>query len=301
MPIPSDAAQSPGDVMLRLADLEREVRELGAARRMESATIGSGGIRVRGEGAEIRIQTADGLTDLAVLSSDGIFFDGEPLLLPGSVAWFAGPAVNIPSTWRIADGHEESRTGVTAQLFAAIGTTWGAGNGTTTFNVPNLVDRFAVGAGSTYAVGATGGSLTTGAGTSHTHTNPTTAGGTSHTHTNPTTAGGSTHSHSIGDTGTAASHTHGISAGSDSTSQVTGPFVFTVSNQAHTHGGSTGSGGSHLHTNPNTGNESSHQHTQGDTGAETAHTHTQGSTGGESTHTHTSTPPYGALIPIIRI
>ena len=56
---------------------------------------------------------------------------------------------------------------------------------------PNLVDRFIVGAGSTYDVGATGGSntvtLTTNQIPSHTHTFT----GTSHTHTTTSSGGGS--------------------------------------------------------------------------------------------------------------
>jgi hypothetical protein len=38
----------------------------------------------------------------------------------------------------LCDGTAISRTGF-PQLFKVIGTTWGAGNGTTTFNIPNLV------------------------------------------------------------------------------------------------------------------------------------------------------------------
>ncbi len=43
-----DAAFSQGDIMRRLAMLEDEVRQLRAARRLESATIGDGGLRIKG-------------------------------------------------------------------------------------------------------------------------------------------------------------------------------------------------------------------------------------------------------------
>lgn len=43
--------------------------------------------------------------------------------------------------WLMCDGAEYSRT-VYAALYAAIGTTFGAGNGTTTFNVPDLRNAF---------------------------------------------------------------------------------------------------------------------------------------------------------------
>lgn len=46
-----------------------------------------------------------------------------------------------PSGWLICDGSGVSRT-TYAALFAAIGTTFGAGNGTTTFNLPDLRAEF---------------------------------------------------------------------------------------------------------------------------------------------------------------
>lgn len=44
-----------------------------------------------------------------------------------------------------------------SDLFSRIGTTYGAGDSVTTFNLPDLRDRFPTGQGSTYALGATGG------------------------------------------------------------------------------------------------------------------------------------------------
>lgn len=43
-----------------------------------------------------------------------------------------------PDGWLLCDGSAVSRT-LYAELFAAIGTTYGAGDGSTTFNIPNLV------------------------------------------------------------------------------------------------------------------------------------------------------------------
>lgn len=45
--------------------------------------------------------------------------------------------LTIPSTWLVCDGSAVSRTSF-VQLFKAIGTTFGPGDGTTTFNIPNL-------------------------------------------------------------------------------------------------------------------------------------------------------------------
>ena len=55
--------------------------------------------------------------------------------------FWAGTNETIPSGWIKANGAEVSRT-VYANLFAAIGTAWGAGNGSTTFNVPDLRGEF---------------------------------------------------------------------------------------------------------------------------------------------------------------
>lgn len=50
-------------------------------------------------------------------------------------------STSAPSKWRICNGAAISRT-TYADLFAVIGTRFGTGDGSTTFNVPNLIDRF---------------------------------------------------------------------------------------------------------------------------------------------------------------
>lgn len=72
--------------------------------------------------------------DLDNLSSDG----EERVFQPGIVLPFAGSTA--PSGWLRCDGAAVSRT-TYAKLFAVIGTTYGAGDGSTTFNLPNLQDR----------------------------------------------------------------------------------------------------------------------------------------------------------------
>lgn len=61
----------------------------------------------------------------------------------GIMQMFAGNT--IPAGWLLCDGSAVSRTDY-AKLFSAIGTTWGAGDGSTTFNLPNSIGRFAEGA-----------------------------------------------------------------------------------------------------------------------------------------------------------
>ena len=60
----------------------------------------------------------------------------------GVVQAFAGNTV--PDGWLLCDGSAISRTDY-ADLYAVIGDTYGNGDGSTTFNLPNLVDKFVEG------------------------------------------------------------------------------------------------------------------------------------------------------------
>lgn len=65
------------------------------------------------------------------------------LIMPaGTITLFAG--TTIPNGWFLCDGSEVSRTKY-SDLFNAIGTTYGSGNGSTTFNLPNLKGKVPVG------------------------------------------------------------------------------------------------------------------------------------------------------------
>lgn len=82
---------------------------------------------------------------------------GGARLMSGMImAW---PVANPPTGWLRCDGAAVSRI-VYAALFAMIGTTYGAGNGSTTFNVPNLLGRFPLGSYTGYPLGGAGGSPT---------------------------------------------------------------------------------------------------------------------------------------------
>lgn len=65
--------------------------------------------------------------------------DLSAVIPPGALIHYAGRTV--PSGWLICNGANVRRKDYAA-LFAAIGTTYGAGDGSSTFNLPNLNGRF---------------------------------------------------------------------------------------------------------------------------------------------------------------
>lgn len=75
----------------------------------------------------------------------------------GSGQQFLGPLSAIPAGWLYCDGSEVSRVDYAA-LFSIIGTYWGAGNGITTFNIPDLRNRILIGSG-TLAYATRGGNI----------------------------------------------------------------------------------------------------------------------------------------------
>jgi microcystin-dependent protein len=71
----------------------------------------------------------------------------------GCIVPWAGPT--LPADCLPCDGAAVSRTEYPA-LFEALSTTWGAGDGTTTFNVPDYRDRALYGIGGNIALGPSG-------------------------------------------------------------------------------------------------------------------------------------------------
>lgn len=105
--------------------------------------------------------------------------DGENVTPTGMIAAFGG--ATAPTGWQLCNGSAISRT-TNAALFALIGTTYGVGDGSTTFNVPDLRQRFPLGkaaSGTGSTLGGTGGAI------DHTH-----ALDTATSHAKVTTTGG---------------------------------------------------------------------------------------------------------------
>jgi microcystin-dependent protein len=99
--------------------------------------------------------------------------------VPSGVVCFTA-ATSAPTGWVVLNGQSLVRTGIYANLFAVIGTTYGAADGSH-FSVPSVQTRTIRGVGSGYPLAATGGvdSVTLGTGQlpSHGHSNTVAVGG----------------------------------------------------------------------------------------------------------------------------
>ena len=202
-----------------------------------------------GQGASAVLVTAAGTENqLLQAGSSGIpaFQTVTGLNPAGSIMMYA--ATSAPTGYLLCDGSDVNRVTYSV-LFAAIGTNYGAGDGST-FGLPNLEARFPIGYdGSTYTLSGTGGATTasytpggTNAGTAlttaqlaaHSHDSwgsgwPTGSwtGGTGTTQSSVTQTGGSLVSTSTLRTlesGSGATHTHTF-AGTPATIATLSPYV----------------------------------------------------------------------------
>ena len=133
---------------------------------------------------------------------------------------------SVPTGYLECDGSAVSRT-TYAALFAVVGTTYGTGDGSSTFNVPNLSDNVAIGKSNNKSIGSTGGANTVAS-----------AGN----------VGGNTANRSLS-TPQLASHSHGKAFGNSpglSNTQFNNSSFYKRSGQPRS-SGSKGSGGGHSH------------------------------------------------------
>lgn len=158
---------------------------------IELATDADGEFKVRGA-----TDRAAGVS-LAASSMDvvrAVMYAEAPRVPAGMISAYGGSSA--PAGWLLCDGSAVSRT-TYAALFAAISTAYGTGDGSTTFNIPDLRQRFPLGkatSGTGATLGGTGGAI------DHDHDSPLTTGAPSATiaATNLlTTAASPTHTHSV--------------------------------------------------------------------------------------------------------
>jgi microcystin-dependent protein len=117
---------------------------LGHASDTTLTRTGAGDIAIEGNGVYraggTDVAVADGGTGSSTAAGARTALGLDPLVVPsGAVMSFA--MNSAPTGWLECDGAAVSRTTYSA-LFTAIGTTFGTGDGSTTFNVPNLRGEF---------------------------------------------------------------------------------------------------------------------------------------------------------------
>jgi microcystin-dependent protein len=144
VPVPSTAVSF-------VSDIDLNTKALSGATKLQMADQGAA---LTGLTNKLALNAASG--DLYYTNSSGVpvqITQGSSITSPtssaalptGGVMPFAGTAA--PTGWLLADGSAVDRT-VYAALFGVIGTIYGTGDGLTTFNVPNMSGRVAVGVGS---------------------------------------------------------------------------------------------------------------------------------------------------------
>ena len=194
--------------------------------------------------------TVNGVTDLMPIGAKLIWHDSTP-----------------PNHFLLCNGASVSRT-TYASLFSVIGVIHGAGDGSTTFNLPDMRGRHLIGAGDGLSPGDTGGTL------DHTHYDNDHAHTITHTHTlnghvhtlNGHTHGLNNHSHEYSHTHNLASHTHSTNGhyhsyvSADCSTGSTSEFrsgVTTMASGSHRHANGSTQGSTAGTSPPSTANTSS--------------------------------------------
>lgn len=162
--------------------------------------------------------TVDTDTDALILH-DGSAAGGIEIVPAGTIVAFGN--ATAPTGWKVCNDAAISRTDF-ARLFAVIGTSFGTGDGSSTFNLPDLRDRVPLGTGTNMS---SMGAATTGIAASAVMASATKSGATTATNTTGSTSatlsvGNGTFATSAKDssTGTAVTsvnatgHTHSIPA-----------------------------------------------------------------------------------------
>ncbi|HZI74430.1 MAG TPA: tail fiber protein, partial [Gemmatimonadales bacterium] len=178
----------------------------------------------------------------------------------GIMLWY-GALADVPAGWALCNGSVYSKS-----------------DGSGSITSPDLRDRFIVGAGSTYAVGGTGGATSATTSSSGAASAVATSASGDHNHT------GSTDGHTLS-TSEIPSHRHQQNTGQGSAGAVTGWNVVSNATTALTslYTEYSGGGGSHSH------------------GLQSSGTHTHTVDVSSHTHTVSTMSPYYALAFIMKL
>lgn len=214
----------------------------------------------------VYVKRSGAWTELAAVPID----PGVPV---GTIIMWPVSAAPNTSVWAECDGSAVSRTGTYTTLFGVLGTTYGSGDGSTTFNLPDFRGHFlsglpATGRALATRYGASGNSVTITESNLPSHTHSLSTGSISsadaHTHSishdhaaATTNAGSSNHTHTF--SGTTGNSTVVSSQGLETVAGTNNGFMTSAENpgtqspnnhQPHNHsfsGTTSESGGNHTH------------------------------------------------------
>jgi microcystin-dependent protein len=118
-----------------------------------------GNFNVTGTATGVTVATGNSSTQFATTAFVQNTINSLVIFPSGTIAMW--PTTTAPTGFLLCNGTAVSRTTYSA-LFSVLGTTFGSGDGSTTFNLPNYTDRMPLGTGTiATSVGQTGGSQTT--------------------------------------------------------------------------------------------------------------------------------------------
>lgn len=106
-----------------------------------------------------KIQPGKGIYTNKEVVSNGEILRINSGLSAGLVNFWPGPTNKLPLGWIVCDGRALDRTKY-KDLFSVIGSTYGSGNGYSTFNIPNYSGRFLFGVDSSATLASVGGEKT---------------------------------------------------------------------------------------------------------------------------------------------
>lgn len=137
----SVAFQSPGDALLKSENLADVPNKALARSNLGIATTEfyDGRYLIKSQNFADVPNKSTARTNLDIYSRQEVIDLIDALQPAGQVTYFA--RTTPPDGWLVCDGSFVSRS-TYSKLFSAIGTTFGAGNGSTTFGLPNLLGEF---------------------------------------------------------------------------------------------------------------------------------------------------------------
>ena len=292
---------------------QRGIIEIAEDDEVREGTDGERAVSPSGLSARTATTSRSGIVTLASPTDADVGTDGQKAMTPalthrvvasvseatvptGTLIDYAGIAA--PVGFLACNGIPVSR--VTYEtLFNAIGIRWGAGDGSSTFNLPDLRGRFAFGSDGSRAVGDLGGSesvmLSEGQLPTHSHDDGSLSASSGGSHSHPSAG---SHAHGAGSYVTDSEPDHSHTIETRSGAQAGQPTYVADRQLSPTDSASTDPAGAHSHTiSGSSASGGSHSH-----GSAGSHSHTvSGSTGSTgSNQSHPNMPPFAAVLVCIK-